>query len=174
MYLPRFRSACLRTLFLLLATGLWVAPVQAQPNPPEPPAQPDVEAVRATIDALFDGMRAGDSSAVRAVFHTDARLHTAVGPSDSTAVQSTSVDDFVEAVGQPREAVWDERIWDVEIQVDGPLASAWVPYAFYLGDEFSHCGVNAVQLVREADGWTILQLTDTRRPECDIPDRVRK
>ncbi len=162
-----------RFLLVAVATGLLVSPVRAQPNPPEPPSR-DAAAVRATIDALFDGMRAGDPSAVRAVFHENARLHTALGPSDSTAVEATSIDDFVEAVGQPREAVWDERIWDVEIQVDGPLANAWVPYAFYVGDDVSHCGVNAVQLVRQDDGWKILQLTDTRRQDCTVPDEIRK
>jgi hypothetical protein len=146
----------------------------AQPGPPAPPSGPPAEAVRATIDALFDGMRAGDPAAVRRAFHPDARLHTALGPADTSAVSETSVDGFVAAVGQPRDRVWDERIWDVEIRVDGPLASAWVPYVFYLGEERSHCGVNAVQLVRIDAGWRILQLTDTRRSDCTVPPEVQK
>ena len=154
-------------VFCLLLLAL---PAGAQPDPSAASAE---EAVRATIDALFDGMRAGDSTAVRAVFAEGARLQTAVGPSDSTAVRTTPIRDFVRAVGQPHEQVWDERIWDVEIRVDGPLASAWVPYVFYLGDEQSHCGVNAMQFVRRAEGWKILQITDTRRQECDVPAEVR-
>jgi hypothetical protein len=39
-------------------------------------------------------------------------------------------------------------------------------YAFYLDDQFSHCGVNAFQLVRMEAGWQIIQITDTRRREC--------
>ena len=163
-----------RVLLFVAVTGLLATMVHAQPTPPESPARPDAQAVRATIDALFDGMRAGDSSAVRAVFHKNARLRTALGPSDSVAVRATPIDAFVEAVGQPREKVWDERIWDVEIRIDGPLASAWVPYVFYLGDERSHCGVNAVQLVRQDGGWRILHLTDTRRSDCDVPADVQK
>jgi hypothetical protein len=169
-----FCDSAMRVLLFVAVTGVLAVTVHAQPNPPEPPARPDAQAVRATIDALFDGMRAGDSAAVRTVFHPNARLHTALGPTDSTAVRATSIDAFAKAVGQPREKVWDERIWDVEIRIDGPLASAWVPYVFYLGDKRSHCGVNAVQLVRRSDGWKILQLTDTRRPECDVPADVQK
>ncbi len=172
----RFFFCCFatgRVLLLVAAAGLLASTAGAQPNPPEPPSRNEA-AVRATIDALFDGMRASERAAVREVFHSDARLHTALGPSDSTAVQVTSVDEFVAAVGQSQDKVWDERIWDVEIQIDEPLASAWVPYAFYLGDELSHCGVNAVQLVQGEDGWSILQLTDTRRQDCDVPDDVRK
>jgi hypothetical protein len=97
-----------------------------------------------------------------------------LGPSDSTTERATPVDEFVTAVGQPHEKVWDERIWDVEIQIDGPLASAWVPYVFYHGETLSHCGVNAMQFVRQADGWQLLQITDTRRQECTVPPDIRK
>lgn len=134
----------------------------------------DHEAIRGTIEKLFDGMREEDSSAVRDVFHKAAGLHTAIGPSDTSAVQSTSVRTFKQAVGETHEKVWDERIWDVEIRIDGPLASAWVPYAFYHGDELSHCGVNAMQFVRTADGWKIYQLTDSRRTDCEVPEDVEK
>ena len=158
---------------LALAFGLVVGgSALAQPSSPAAPSAS--ESVRATLASLFDGMRAGDSAAVRQVFHPNARLHTAVGSGDTSSVQSTSVDAFVEAVGRPHERVWDERIWDVEIRVDGPLASAWVPYVFYLGDERSHCGVNAVQFVRHSGRWVILQLTDTRRSTCDVPAEVQK
>jgi len=141
-------------LLILVAVSMQAPGAGAQPRADD--ATSAEEAVRVTIAALFDGMRAGDSTAVRAVFHEEARLHTALGPGDTTVVRPTPIDAFVEAVGQPRERVWDERTWDVEVRVDGPLASAWVPYVFYHGDERSHCGVNAVQLVRQSDGWRIL------------------
>lgn len=163
-----------RLLFLIVAAGIGAAPALGQPESPSASALESEQEVRATIDALFDAMRAGDSTTARNVFGEAARLQTALGPNDSTSLRTTSVDGFVEAVGAPRDRVWDERIWDVEIRVDGPLASAWVPYAFYLGEELSHCGVNAVQLVRQADGWKIHQLTDTRRETCDVPSEVRK
>ncbi len=164
-----------RLVLLLVVGSVAAGPVFSQPDPPSPPPAPDPEQdVRATIEALFDAMRAGDSSAVRGVFAEGARLQTALGPDETPSVQATSVDRFAEAVGQPRDEVWDERTWDVDVQVDGPLASAWVPYAFYLGEELSHCGVNAVQLVQQADGWRILQVTDTRREECDVPEAVQK
>lgn len=161
-----------RLLPLLLATSLLVSTAPAQPD--DTTASSPEDAVRATIDALFDGMRTGDSSAVRVVFHADARLHTALGPRDTSTVTRTLLDAFVEAVGQPHEEVWDERIWDVEIRVDGPLASAWVPYVFYHGTERSHCGVNALQLVQQGNDWRIVQLTDTQRQGCDVPAEVRK
>ena len=43
-------------------------------------------------------------------------------------------------------------------------------YAFYLDGELHHCGVNAFQLVRTADGWAAFSIADTSREEgCDWP-----
>lgn len=157
--------ACLITVLLAIA----VTPVQAQS------AADAEEEVLQVVDRLFDGMRTGDSTAVRAVFDDGARIQSIGMQDEGPVLRNGSVDRFVEAVGRPHDAVWDERIWDPEVLVDGPLATAWTPYAFYLGDTFSHCGVNAIHLVRRADGWKIFHLVDTRREEgCEIPDAVRK
>mgnify|MGYP001194409475 CR=1 FL=1 len=133
------------------------------------------QAVLRVIGDLFDGMRAGDSTAVRAVFDEDAVMQTIGVQGGAPVLHRGSVARFVEAVGRPHDAVWDERIWDPVVHVDGPLATAWTPYAFYLGDAFSHCGVNAFHLIRRAEGWKIFHIVDTRRQEgCAIPDAVRK
>jgi ketosteroid isomerase-like protein len=121
--------------------------------------------VRATIDRLFDAMRAGDGDGVRAVFHPRARLMTTAMQDGAPLVREDAVEQFAAAVAAPRDVVWDERLHDVVIHVDGNLASAWTPYRFYAGERFSHCGVNAIQLVRDDNGWKILQLVDTRRRE---------
>ena len=125
-------------------------------------------AVRAAVTALFDAMRAGDGAAVRAAFHPDAALMSVgAGRDGALRVQGGEVEGFATAVGTPHDAVWDERIGPVEVRVDGPLATAWMPYRFYLGDTFSHCGVNAFQLADTGAGWQIVAITDTRRATCD-------
>lgn len=121
--------------------------------------------VRAAITRLFDGMREGDSAKVRSVFHPLARLGSATARDGVVSVRPDSPDGFIRAIGTPKEAIWDERIANLVIQVDGPLATAWMDYTFYLGTRRSHCGVNAVQLVRMAESWQIVSLIDTRRQE---------
>lgn len=121
--------------------------------------------VRAVVDRLFTGMRQGDSTIVRSVLHPQARLLSASMRQGEPVLRADSIDAFVRAVGTPHDQVWDERIANVQIRVDGPLASAWMDYAFYAGDQFSHCGVNAFQFFRTAQGWKVIQITDTRRRE---------
>ncbi|RYY86848.1 MAG: hypothetical protein EOO15_13370 [Chitinophagaceae bacterium] len=127
-------------------------------------AQTAQDSVKATISALFDGMRKGDSSAIRAAFAPGALLQTVLTTRDGkTRIVSEPVDSFVAAVGRPHTEVWDERITFGPVKVDGAMASAWTPYQFYAGDKFSHCGVDAYVLVRIDGHWKIQYLVDTRR-----------
>ncbi|MCJ8290722.1 MAG: nuclear transport factor 2 family protein [Crocinitomicaceae bacterium] len=119
--------------------------------------------VRLIIDQLFEGMKSGDSSLVRGAFHSDARAYTSYEKEGAYQLHAGSIDDFVNAVGTPHDEVWDERISNVVIQIDDGLAQVWMDYSFYVGDQFSHKGVNAMQLAHLDGRWQIIHLADTRR-----------
>ncbi|GAB3169845.1 nuclear transport factor 2 family protein [Telluribacter humicola] len=124
----------------------------------------EVAAARAVVDQLFTGMRSGDSSLVRRAFLPDASLQSVTTASDGTVkVRKDAIQGFINAVGTPHDEVWDEQIYDVKVQIDGPMAIVWTPYKFFLGSKFSHCGVNAFTLVKTTEGWKIAGITDTRR-----------
>jgi hypothetical protein len=108
-------------------------------------------------------MRAGDSARVRASFHPRALLGSALVRDGTPEVRLDSLEKFVRAVGTPHAEVWDERLRDEVVHVDGPLAVVWTGYAFYAGTKFSHCGTNSFQLARTPEGWRIVALTDTRQ-----------
>ncbi len=129
-------------------------------------AQTPEDDVRAVIDKLFDSMRAGDSTMVSAAFYEGALMGRATDEGYGTGSNAR----FLNALGTPHDQVWDERIWDVKILVDQRLASAWMEYAFYLGEDLHHCGVNSMQLYKTDDGWKIAYLVDTNRgTNCEIP-----
>lgn len=121
------------------------------------------DSVLAVVHRLFDGMRQGDSAMVRSVFDSSVQFLSVSERDGVPTAAARSVDAFVAAVGTPHEQVYDERIWDVELEVDSGLASVWAKYAFYLGDTFNHCGVDAFGLVRRAAGWKIVYVADTER-----------
>ncbi len=152
----------------LLFAGLALAPGSAA-------AQSEADAVMAVITTLFDGMRAGDGDMVRGVFAEGALMNTVAERDGVAMLRPGSPSGFADAVGQPHDEVWDERIWDAEVHVDGNLASAWTPYAFYRGTTFSHCGANSFQLMKGADGWKIVYLVDSRRTDgCEIPEAIQQ
>ena len=131
-------------------------------------SEPNAEevAVVATVESLFEAMRTNDGELAAALFHPEARL----GRATDEGIRFNPVDGFVDAVGRPKEEVWDEPIWDWVVSVDGRLAQMWTKYAFYRGDVFSHCGTDAFELYRTDSGWQITQLVDTSRSEdCWYP-----
>jgi len=64
---------------------------------------------------------------------------------------------------RPADQKWDERLNKFNIQVDANLANAWVDYEFWFNDNFSHCGVNSLHLVKTEGKWKIIYLIDSRR-----------
>lgn len=132
--------------------------------------------VESVVHRLFEGMRAGDSTLVSSVVAPGIDLVTTFTRDDVPGQRRSPMTAFIEAVGTPHEQVWDERIWNLRVDVRDNLAAAWMDYAFYLDDTFSHCGVNAMQLARRAGGnWEIIALADTRRPpdQCELPEEIR-
>ena len=161
------------TLGLAWAAAAALTPLAAgaqQPVTKDAPAtaasSADAQAVLAVVNKLFDAMRTRDSAAARSVFAPNAVLLTAAaGPDGAPRIQEGNIADFVAALGRPSEQVWDERLYDTVVHVDGNLASVWTGYDFFLGDRLSHCGVDAFVLARHTDGWKIVHLSDTRRRE---------
>jgi hypothetical protein len=118
-------------------------------------------AVRAVIDRLFDGMRERDTAKMGSTFYADARLY---GLGQDGGVRATPAAEFVRGIeGAPAGMVLDEVLGEVEIRIDGPLASAWTYYDFFAGDNFSHCGYNAFQMLKTGGEWKIVSITDSRR-----------
>jgi len=124
---------------------------------------------RSAIDALFEGMRQADARRVRSVLAPDARFALLDGREGAGRVRVQSVDAWVDAISTSGGG-WDEQTYDVEVKVDGAMASIWAPYTFYLNGAISHCGVNSIELLHDAEGWKITQISDTRtREECPDP-----
>lgn len=146
-------------LFFTLYSG---AVIFAQSNS----ATTEKEIIKKTIGNMFNGMRAGDSAQVHSAFRANVRMFTAFKRKTGEEVlQEGSLSDFLKAVGIPDKEVWDEKLTSMTIQVDGNIAQVWTDYSFYVGEVFSHCGVNAFQLVKENGTWKIIHIMDTRRKE---------
>lgn len=132
-------------------------------------AQNDEAAIKQTITRMFNGMRLGDTAMIRSAFSSQGILQTvAKDKNGNVFVDSEPLDSFIIFIGRPHKEVYDERIQFELIRIEGELAIAWTPYKFYVGDKFSHCGVDSYQLVKLNGQWKIQYLIDTRRKQnCD-------
>jgi hypothetical protein len=134
-----------------------------------PAAGQDEAGARAAVEQIFEGMRTANADLVRAVFAPDARFAMLDAREGPAAVGAQSVDGWLSAIGESGGS-WDERVYDVEVQIDGAMASVWAPYTFYRDGEISHCGINSIEMLHDATGWKVTQISDTRRREgCPDP-----
>lgn len=125
-------------------------------------AQAPEEDVLAVVTSLFDGMRTGDADLLTSLFHPDA-LMTGTGLRDgSYRVTMNPPTGWIESISSRTGPVLDERIYNPIVEVSGPLASVWTEYDLYVGEEFRHCGVDALTLALTDNGWKIVHLADTR------------
>ena len=131
----------------------------------------DEDKVKKVIDDLFDAMRTSDGPLVSQLFESTATLSSVfVDQNGQTQYRTNPSSTFVEAIGKPKTDLWDEKIWEYNIRIDGPLAKAWTPYTFYLNKQLSHCGTNDFEFVKRNGQWKISRIIDTRRKTDCIQD----
>ena len=127
-------------------------------------AQTAEDSVKITINKLFDGMKNSDAILLKTAFADSAILQTIGRNAEGKiVVQNESVSEFADFVSKQPKGAADERIVYDVIKIDGALAMVWAPYKFYFNGVFSHCGVDAFQLVKLNGEWKIQYLIDTRR-----------
>jgi hypothetical protein len=123
------------------------------------------KAVLAVVQRMFDAMKTKDTAAFREIFEPNAKL---VGmrtrPSGEQVVQVLPWDRFGAFMAGDTRGPWIERAWSPEVRIRGTLATVWAEYDFHFGQTPSHCGVDAVQLLKTPAGWKIVSIADTYEP----------
>lgn len=115
------------------------------------------------VKRLFDAMRLQDTAAMRANFHPDMRLvFQGRDAQGNYRVGAVPVERWLGGI-KSAPAKTDERLFDIEQRVDGPMATVWTRYEFWLGENFSHCGYDAFQLIQMQGEWKIIAGADTQR-----------
>ena len=118
----------------------------------------------AAVQALFDAMAARDGDAIRNLLTEGAVFTATAETAEGVRVNESTGAEFAASIGQPGPALL-ERMWDPHVMVDGPIAVVWTPYDFHVDGEFSHCGIDAVSLVRAGGDWKISSIAYTRETE---------
>jgi hypothetical protein len=85
----------------------------------------------------------------------DARFFSAAERDGKMTVRPSTGDAFVASFSNPNRAKALERMWDPEVRVRGAIAQLWTRYDFHGNGTFSHCGVDAFNLVKTDEGWKI-------------------
>jgi hypothetical protein len=116
------------------------------------------------INNMFEAMRQHDGKKFIAQFTKQAILERA---NKENNVEASDLIEFANFINKTSKHL-DEKIFNIKINQSGNLASAWVPFAFFLDGKLSHCGVNSFQLIKQQELWKIRYLMDnTFQGDCE-------
>jgi hypothetical protein len=125
--------------------------------------QADSVRIAGIIQDVFDGMRESDTSKMAPYMHPSIKMQSLnVAENGNSVSQLNGASGWLNAVAQNTGKVWNEQVSNLRIISDGAVATAWMDYKFYLGNELSHCGINAFQFVKIDDNWKIIYIIDSR------------
>lgn len=112
-------------------------------------------AVLVAVQQFFDSMTSRDANRARAVLDPEGDfVSVRWNERGERVVRRASIRAYLEGLGAEG-ATYRERMWDAEVSVHGPIAVVWTPYDFHIDGRFSHCGIDAFQLLRTEAGWII-------------------
>lgn len=114
------------------------------------------EQVLLPINNLFDAMREHNKDKLLSQFTHSALLQRVTKESK---IKTSDINAFANSIGNSSSYL-DEKLFDIEVNVSGNLASVWTPYYFYLDKKLHHCGVNSFQLIKIEKVWKIQYLID--------------
>jgi hypothetical protein len=126
--------------------------------------QPSEEkAVLAAVQRLFDAMASHDSAAAQQVLIPEGRYFSVRDTGAGAAVGGATHKEFAERLAGGKEDM-RERMWDSKVLIHGRIAVVWTPYDFHRNRKFSHCGVDAFNLIKTSEGWKIAGFVYTVEP----------
>jgi hypothetical protein len=132
-----------------IATLLLLLPSQSRPE--------TEDQVLAAVQQFFDSMAARDVERAEEVLVPEGRFFNIRDENGKNVVRSFTNREFLDGLASRKEDVL-ERMWEPEVRIEGGIATVWTRYDFHRDGVFSHCGVDAFDLVfDEKDGgkWRI-------------------
>jgi len=122
----------------------------------------------AVADNLFAAMQAKNADAIRALFITEGQLVAVDKPRNGEGISKTrtfTADAFAKMIAEGK-GEYIEKMPEKEVKINGDFALVVGRYTFYVGDKFSHCGVNSFQMVKTETGWRIANAASTLEFDC--------
>jgi hypothetical protein len=157
----------MKKLLLFVTVLVFTSPAFSQVSPAD-----DRQAVLDAVDRLWAGMKAKSAEQIKAAFMPDGQLLAVdkdpKNPGALSTMRTFTGEQFAKLISEAKvPADFIETMIDPEVKVTGDLALVTGRYTFYVGDKFSHCGIDTFNLVRTADGWKIANGASTLEFKCD-------
>jgi hypothetical protein len=123
------------------------------------------DAVLKAVQMFFDTMTARDVDAMRRIMVPRGHFHAMDMRTPKIDPVLLSTEEALAGL-QKTKYTSRERIWNPEVRVHGLIATVWAPYDLWVDGKYSHCGVDAFDLIKTTDGWKIAGGAFTMEAKC--------
>lgn len=122
----------------------------------------DRKAVIAVADSVLAALTSGDNATLSRLV-VDSAVVGGVSQRDRGSLRTWGL--YINRKGP---STFTERGFDATARVQGGVAQVWLPYDLYVGDKWSHCGVDVFTLMKTEGRWRVAALIYTieQPPAC--------
>ncbi len=129
-------------------------------------SHPEYAAVKQVIDDFFESINTGNGALLAGLEIEGAQIFNireeAAGEYEFVTRNWFGEENF------STDTQLTERYWDEQLLISDVLAVFWAPYDFHIDGEFSHCGIDVLNLMKVDDQWKIGHAMWTiQRPGCE-------
>ena len=129
-------------------------------------SHPEYSAVKQVIDQFFESINTGNGELLASLEVEGAQIlnirEDSAGQYEFVERRWFNIDDF------SADNQLTERYWDEQLLISDHLAVFWAAYDFHINGEFSHCGIDVLNLIKIDGQWKIGHAMWTiQRPGCE-------
>ena len=122
-------------------------------------------AIMETVEKFFLAIEEKDRALLESILIPGSlNISSSELPDGTAELSEMNYEMMVSALTRPgRNAT--ERAWNETILIQGHIAVFWAPYDFHVNGQFTHCGIDSFQLVRNGNEWLISNASWTRETQ---------
>jgi hypothetical protein len=116
-------------------------------------SHPEYAAVNQVIGSFFESINTGNGELLASLEVEGAQIFNiredSTGDSEFVSRNWFGADNF------GSDTKLTERYWNEELLISDSLAVFWAPYDLHIDGEFSHCGIDVLNLIKVSGEWKI-------------------
>ena len=152
-----FDMAPLRQLSIFLISTLLSHPSLSETD--------QKNAIMETVEKFFLAIEEKDRALLESILIPGSlNISSSELPDGNAELSEMNYDMMVSALTRPGRTA-KERAWNETILIQGHIAVFWAPYDFHVNGQFTHCGIDSFQLVKNGNQWLISNASWTRETQ---------
>jgi acetyl esterase/lipase len=117
-------------------------------------SQPEEKHVIAAVEQFFKALETRNADLARSILMPEGVVFSVREENGEKNIRATTHEQIIKSLASSTEKML-ERMWNPKVLIHKEIAVVWTKYDFHREGKFSHCGVDAFNLIKTSDGWRI-------------------